>query len=198
MTEIDVSSNDLKASGAKALKGVLKLHGSFKKVEDRGRMAKFREVVIEGLTSLNLSSNQIGAEGAKHIVEALKENFSELVAINILINDIGVDQAIELVKTMKKRKTLKTLCGFSGDEKTLNLSRKGLSAGCAVLVANEVKSNEALATITFGEKEAVTMTSTMIEADFSNKLRSYEAYIVAAFLPRCGYVPEYTALPTVR
>ena len=185
MTEIDVSSNELKLSGAKALKDVLELHGSFKKVEDRGRMAKFREVVIEGLTSINLSSNRLGAEGARYIVDALKVNFSELVAVNILINDIGVEQANELVKIMKKRKNLKTLCGFSGDEKKLNLSKKGLSAGCAVLVANEVKSNGVLATITFGEKEAVTMTTTMIQADFSNKLRSYEAYIVAAFLPKC-------------
>ena len=43
----------------------------------------------------------------------------------------------------------------------------------------------ALATITFGDKQAVTMTTTMTEADFSGKLKGYEAQIVAAFLPKC-------------
>ena len=34
---------------------------------------------------------------------------------------------------------------FSGDETELDLSEKGLTAGCAVLVANEIKNNGALA-----------------------------------------------------
>ena len=40
-------------------------------------------------------------------------------------------------------------------------------------------------TVTFGDKQAVTMTVTMAEADFSGKLYGYEAQIVAAFLPKC-------------
>ena len=45
--------------------------------------------------------------------------------------------------------------------------------------------NGALVTVTFGDKQAVTMTATMAEADFRGKLNSYEAQIVAAFLPKC-------------
>ena len=42
-----------------------------------------------------------------------------------------------------------------------------------------------MATITFGDKEAVTMTTTMTAADLSGKLYPWEAQIVAAFLPKC-------------
>ena len=44
----------------------------------------------------------------------------------------------------------------------------------------------ALETITFGDKQAVTMKTIMTEADFSDKqLGAPEAIIVAAFLPKC-------------
>jgi hypothetical protein len=39
--------------------------------------------------------------------------------------------------------------------------------------------------LTFGDKQVVTMTTEMTEANFSGKLKSYEAQIVAAFLPKC-------------
>ena len=64
--------------------------------------------------------------------------------MNILSNNIGAEQANELIKIMESKDNLKTLCGFSGDETELDLSGKGLSAGCAVLVAHEVKNNGAL------------------------------------------------------
>ena len=51
--------------------------------------------------------------------------------------------------------------------------------------ADGVPTIRAMATITFGDKQAVTMTTTMTEADFSGKLKGYEAHIVAAFLPKC-------------
>jgi hypothetical protein len=43
----------------------------------------------------------------------------------------------------------------------------------------------ALTKLTFGDKRVVTMTTEMTEANFSGKLESYEAQIVAAFLPKC-------------
>jgi hypothetical protein len=43
----------------------------------------------------------------------------------------------------------------------------------------------AMSSFTFGDKEAVTMTTAMTEANFSEKLYSYEAQMVAAFLPKC-------------
>ena len=43
----------------------------------------------------------------------------------------------------------------------------------------------ALSSFTFGDKQAVTMTTLMTAANFSGKLKSHEAQIVAAFLPKC-------------
>jgi hypothetical protein len=50
----------------------------------------------------------------------------------------------------------------------------------------------AISKLTFGDKEIfgnkqeeVTMTTEMTEANFSGKLESHEAQIVAAFLPKC-------------
>jgi hypothetical protein len=43
----------------------------------------------------------------------------------------------------------------------------------------------ALMKLMFGDKQVVTMTTEMTEANFSGMLKSCEAQIVAAFLPKC-------------
>ena len=43
----------------------------------------------------------------------------------------------------------------------------------------------ALPKLAFGDMQVVTMTTAMTEANFSGKLKSYEAPIVVAFLPKC-------------
>ena len=43
----------------------------------------------------------------------------------------------------------------------------------------------ALTKLMFGDKQVVTMTTEMTEANFSGKLKFYEAQIVTAFLPKC-------------
>ena len=56
----------------------------------------------------------------------------------------------------------------------------------AKVVALELQYNGALESITFGDKQAVTMKTDMTAADFSNKeLGASGAIIVAAFLPEC-------------
>jgi hypothetical protein len=57
-------------------------------------------------------------------------------------------------------------------------------AGVAAL-ATAIPDMGALTKLTFGDKQVVTMTAEMTEANFSRKLESYEAQIVAAFLPKC-------------
>ena len=54
-----------------------------------------------------------------------------------------------------------------------------------IAVANAIKNMGAMSSFTFGDKQAVTMTTAMIEANFSGQLCSYEAQMVAAFLPKC-------------
>jgi hypothetical protein len=67
--------------------------------------------------------------------------------VNILSNNIGTEQASQLIKIMANKPKLKTLCGFSGNETELDLSYEGLSTGCGVLVGNEVKNNGALTSL---------------------------------------------------
>ena len=43
----------------------------------------------------------------------------------------------------------------------------------------------ALSSFTFGDKQVITMTTEMTEANFGGRLFGYEAQIVAAFLPKC-------------
>ena len=63
---------------------------------------------------------------------------------------------------------------------------KGHGPGFAKELAAGLGANGALETITFGEKQAVTMKAIMTEADFSNKqLGASGAIIVATFLPKC-------------
>ena len=80
---------------------------------------------------------------AKRIANGLSAN-KALTSVNILNNNIGTEQANELIAIMASKSSLKTLCGFIGDETELDLSKKRLSAGCAVLVANEVKNSRSL------------------------------------------------------
>ena len=54
-----------------------------------------------------------------------------------------------------------------------------------VAIADAIKDMGAMSKLTFGDKQVVTMTTEMTEANFSGKLAYNEAQIVAAFLPKC-------------
>jgi Ran GTPase-activating protein (RanGAP) involved in mRNA processing and transport len=68
--------------------------------------------------------------------------------------------------------------------KELNISSNDLDEECAQILAPAIKNNRVLMTLTFGDKQ-VTMTTDMTEANFRGKLKSHEALLVAAFLPKC-------------
>ena len=68
----------------------------------------------------------------------------------------------------------------------LNLANNNINRNDAKIIAPAISANRALTTITFGDNEAVTMNTSMTEADFSGKyLEASGAIIVAAFLPKC-------------
>ena len=70
--------------------------------------------------------------------------------------------------------------------KQLDLSKNYSGAEFANEFAVGLGANGALETITFGDKQAVTMKTIMTEANFSGKgLGASGAIIVAAFLPKC-------------
>jgi hypothetical protein len=105
-------------------------------------------------------------------------------SVNLLKNKIGVDQAKALASILKEHPTLKSLCGNSGEETELDMSGK-MDAGDAIMLVPEIVDNGSLTKLMFGDKQVVTMTTEMTEANFSGKLESHEAQIVAAFLPNC-------------
>jgi hypothetical protein len=67
----------------------------------------------------------------------------------------------------------------------MDLSSRYVDAKDAIVVAEYMKDNGALTKVTFGDRQMVTMTTEMTEANFSGKLESHEVQIVAAFLPKC-------------
>ena len=67
--------------------------------------------------------------------------------MNLLGNEIPPEQAQELIDVMEAKENLVTLCGLKGTETELDLSGKGLRAGCAVLLAHEMKDMGALASL---------------------------------------------------
>ena len=64
--------------------------------------------------------------------------------MDILGNNVGEEQANNLIQLLDGSDTLQTLCGFTGTETELDLSGRNFSASCAILVANEVKVNSAM------------------------------------------------------
>ena len=108
--------------------------------------------------------------------------------LNICANRIPAEEMKKIIAIAESIPTMKTLCEVPFQDKTiteLDLSGKNLGADGAMVVSHYIHNNGALATITLGDKQAVTMTTTMTEADFSGKIKGYEAHIVAAFLPKC-------------
>jgi hypothetical protein len=125
-----------------------------------------------------------GTAGPIAIANAITDS-GAISSVNLLKNRIGSDQAEALVSVLNAHPTLKSLCGNMGDETELVMSGKMDGAGDAVMLVAEIIDNGAMSKLTFGDKQVVTMTTDMTEANFSGKLESYEALIVATFLPKC-------------
>ena len=95
------------------------------------------------LTELDVSGKNLGTEGALVVAEYLDGN-GALSSVNVLSNVIPVEQAQELVRIMRSKDTLTTLCGLTGVETELGFSSRGLGAGDAVLIANDISNMGAL------------------------------------------------------
>lgn len=115
-----------------------------------------RRSSTRALAKLNIRDNRLCAPGTKTLAEALQGN-QIMTELNISGNGMGWDDWYDEGSDMS-----------------------GVEA-----LASAIPTMGALATITFGTKQAVTMTATMTEANFSGKLNGYEAHVVAAFLPKC-------------
>ena len=115
-------------------------------------------------------------------------NGGVMTSLNIGDNNIPIDTMNEIIAIVEAKPAMKVLCAVPFRDKTiteLDVSNQSLGFEGALVIRRYLDNNGALATITFGDKQAVTMTTTMTAADFSGKLKGYEAQIVAAFLPKC-------------
>ena len=157
MAKFDISKNQLYATGGKAIAKALMGNQVITELNIAGNdLTNTRPWTSGDMSGVIAISNAIPTMGA-------------ISSVNILSNKIGAEQANELIKIMSAKPNLKTLCGFNGDEMELDLRNKGLTAGCAVLVANEVKDNGAMKSLDISD----------------NWLEAEGAKHIAAALPGC-------------
>jgi hypothetical protein len=100
-------------------------------------------------------------------------------------NDIPADKLQEIDQAVRSNRLRLIREDSNKSLSEIELSSRYLDAKDASVVAEYIKDSGAMTKLTFGNKQVLTMTTEMTEADFSGKLESYEAQIVAAFLPKC-------------
>ena len=107
-----------------------------------------------------------------------------MASANLLGNSIRVEQAQALLKIKNAKPGLTTLCCLSGDETELDLSKKGLSSGCAVLLAPEIEANGALASLKINKCALpIQEIKTATELDLSGKgLKQEDAIVISALI----------------
>jgi Ran GTPase-activating protein (RanGAP) involved in mRNA processing and transport len=134
------------------------------------------------MTSLDLASNELKAEGAKIVADAIKvasvhlrsfwchfhvhlasqstavvcycpQDMRALSSANLLSNNISVEQAEVLASILKEHSTLKSLCGNKGDETELDMSGELGGAAGAIMLAPEIIDNGAMTSLNLASNE---------------------------------------------
>jgi hypothetical protein len=126
LTKFDISENTLCAGGAKALTEGLKCNQVMTEIDISNnylvKVCKYGDADMSGITMLADAIPDMGA----------------LSSANLLRNSIPVEQAQVLLKIMRAKEKLTTLCGLSGEETELDFSGQDLGAGDTVLIANDI------------------------------------------------------------
>jgi Ran GTPase-activating protein (RanGAP) involved in mRNA processing and transport len=162
LRELDLSFNRLKpefmqdfAAGLGSNETLKKLGLSGNHLANRIAGEELAEALARNSTlqTLDLSGNieryldgAAKSTGGQFFVQVLSPGLTaneSLLSCNILGNGIVIDQAHTLMLDLTHSTTkLSSLCGFSGKEDTeKDLSRAGLSNGCAVIIASELRHN---------------------------------------------------------
>ena len=87
--------------------------------------------------ALDLSQKNYGPVSVAVIGACMGVNAS-LTAANLLGNKFDTDAASMLLKAKQENPKLTTLCGFKGDETSIDFSDKGLGPADAMLIAPEI------------------------------------------------------------
>ena len=136
VTLLDVRGNDISGDGASQLSAA---------VLGNTKIEVFNEIPVkemraDSLTELDLKKKYIGVEGGM-VVAGLVPVMASLTSVSLLRNDFDTEAAAMLLKVKEDHPKLKTLCGFSHEEKELNLHGFGktkLGAADAMLIAPEL------------------------------------------------------------
>jgi hypothetical protein len=178
LTKFDISSNDIRAEGGKALAAGL-----------QGNKV---------ITELNISENRLGYSSK------IDADTSGIIAIANAIPDMGALSVLSLkdnrLLTAEAGKILSDMVATNTVLKELDLSSnnwkhgfdrlQGDGPGFARELAVGISDNRALSQFTFSgdynSSKPVTMETSMTEADFSGKdLYASGAIMLSAFLPKC-------------
>jgi hypothetical protein len=87
-------------------------------------------------TELNMSGKNIGSAGAIMLAPEIVDN-GAISSVNLLLNNIGIDEARALASILKDHPTLKSLCGNKGNEAKLNMRSKMKGAADAIACAGD-------------------------------------------------------------
>jgi hypothetical protein len=136
------------------------------------------------MTELNLAGNDMGIDSPGKFA---KSDMSGVTALADVIPDMGALTSLD-VSSNNLTRSLKAN-RWAGESFAADWGEKDehweTDMTGIIALANAIPDMGAISTFTFGDKQAVTMTAEMTEANFSGKLFSSEAQIVAAFLPKC-------------
>ena len=91
------------------------------------------------------------------------------MSANFLNNDIGAEQAHNLVIILKEHETLKSLCGNKGTETELDMSGKKMGADGAIMLPPEIVANGAMTSLDLS----------------NNNLRAQGAKHIAVAITKC-------------
>jgi hypothetical protein len=75
------------------------------------------------------------------------QDMRAISSANLLMNNIGTDQAQALANILKEHPTLKSLCGNKGDETELDMSGKKMRTEGAIMLAPEIINNGAMTSL---------------------------------------------------
>eukprot|EP00935_MAST-01C_sp_MAST-1C-sp1_P001164 g1164.t1 len=161
-----------------SLASVIQLHAgllSSLNISGCGIGAKYIAAAVpkcKALTSLDLASNNLGAEGAKHVAEAIKVNLwfnccclwifplynatikGALENLHIGSNGIPIENMNEIIAIVEAKPTMKVFCGTPFRDKTiteLDVSGKSLGVEGAVVIRRYLENNGALSKLIFGD-----------------------------------------------
>jgi hypothetical protein len=95
------------------------------------------------LKELDLSGCDMQIFSTKEFCVGLSDN-GAISVVNILANDISKEQAEDLIKIMKSKASLKSLCGITPDQREADFSGQMLNGVDAMLITNDISDNGAL------------------------------------------------------